>query len=76
MLSKKVMGLQEDNKCVMKNYYVGLQFEKVLVDSIQCIVSADQTMLIAFVNTLEAKRFTKSTLFNLINTAESISPAC
>ena len=33
-------------------------------------------MFIAFLDDLDSKKFSKATLFNIVNTAEDISPAC
>ena len=64
------------SKVLIETYCMGLRCEKNLVDSIPCLSSADQTKFIVFLNDLDSKLFTKSTLFNLANTAESVSPAC
>lgn len=65
-----------ESQLVVQTYCMGLCFEKILVDSIPCISSADQTKFIVFLNKFDTKKFTKNTLFNLVNTAEKISPAC
>jgi len=50
--------------------------EDLLFEQIPCTSSIDQTKLFVFVDTIEAKKFTKSTLLHLANVAEQISPAC
>ena len=60
----------------MENFAQGLCGEESIVDSIPCIISDDQCKFMVFVNELDVKQFSKSTLLNLVGTAESISPAC
>lgn len=50
--------------------------EEKLFQQIVCQASNDQTMMLAFLNDLDFKKFSKATLFNIVNTAEDISPAC
>lgn len=40
------------------------------------MIPADQTKLIVFLDNLDSKKFYRSTLINLAQTAEMISPAC
>lgn len=60
----------------MENFAQGLCGQESIVDSIPCVISADQTKFMVFVNELDVKQFSKSTLLNLVSTAEQVSPAC
>lgn len=55
--------------------YQGLGEEQIVIDSLPCYVSADQTKFFVMIGA-EVEKFTKATLFNLVNTAEEVSPAC
>jgi hypothetical protein len=61
---------------LVENLVQGLCGEEEVVDSIPCVISGDQTKFIVFLNELDVKKFSKSTLLNLVGTAEQISPAC
>jgi hypothetical protein len=61
---------------LVENFAQGLCGEENIVDSIPCVISADQTKFMVLLNEFDSKKFSKSTLLNLVGTAESVSPAC
>lgn len=65
-----------DNSIVVESATYGLCSTKHIIDKITCQVSEDQTKLIVFLDNFEASKFYRSTLINLGQSAEMISPAC
>ena len=61
---------------MVENFSAGLCGEESIVDSIPCVISADQTKFIVFANEFDVKKFSKNTLLNLVGTAEKVSPTC
>jgi len=64
-----------DSHLLVEQTYQGLGDEQIVIDSLPCYVSADQTKFFVMIGA-EVEKFTKATLFNLVNTAEEVSPAC
>lgn len=64
-----------ESHLLVEQTYQGLGEEQIVIDSLPCCVSADQTQFFVMIGA-EVEKFTKVTLFNLVNTAEEVSPAC
>lgn len=64
-----------ESHLLVEQTYQGLGEEQIVIDSLPCYVSADQTKFFVMIGA-EVEKFTKATLFNLVNTAEEVSPAC
>jgi len=75
MMQKDVVG-KKPNLMVVESMFQGLVGEAKSVDQLPCLVSADQTKMFVWFCDLPVKKFTKPVLFNLVQTAENVSPAC
>jgi hypothetical protein len=64
-----------ESHLLVEQTYQGLGEEQIVIDSLPCYISADQTKFFVMIGA-EVEKFTKATLFNLVNTAEEVSPAC
>jgi hypothetical protein len=64
-----------ESHLLVEQTYQGLGDEQIVIDSLPCYISADQTKFFVMIGA-EVEKFTKVTLFNLVNTAEEVSPAC
>ena len=54
----------------------GLHGDQTTLFQIPCFLTADKTTLMVFVNQLDTIKFTKSTLFNLVDSAQKVSEDC
>ena len=61
-------GAQE-KRLLVQSLFQGLLGDTTVHDSIECLLSADKTQFFVFLNDLSASRFTKPTLFNLVEIA-------
>jgi hypothetical protein len=66
----------QEQRILVESVFLGLCGEVSPIDQIPCIISTDQTTLFVWFGDFDAKNFSKTLLFNLVNTAEQISPAC
>jgi len=70
------MPLKGNQMLVVESATYGLCNNKHVIDQIVCQVSEDKTKLLVFLDDMEASKLYRSTIVNLANTAEMISPAC
>lgn len=78
LLNTGVTGvdIQKSQSILVQNDYQHIDGEQSVISQIPCFISADQTTCFVFLNELASKQFKKSTLMNLVDTAEQVSPAC
>ena len=78
MLSADVIGevMNSNQRLLVESIFNGLLGDQKILFQIPCIVSQDKSSFFVFVNQMDAVKFNKTTLFNLVNTAENASSQC
>ena len=76
MLKEKTEDDSHTTKMLVQSETYGLCNRTHIVDSLVCQTNSDQRELVVFLDDLPASKFYRSTLINLAQSAEMISPAC
>ena len=76
-LSCQILGenLHGSQRIFIESQFNGL-VENTTLYQIPCYLSADKTTLMVFVNQLDTEKFSKNTLFNLVDSAQKVSSSC
>lgn len=72
MVAKK----HQEQRIMVESIFQGLCGEEKTILSVPCIMSSDQDTFFVFFNEIEAAKFSKTTLFNLLSTAKESAPNC
>lgn len=78
MLSTKSIGkvAHAKQRILVESVFTGLLGEKTTIFQLPCLVSADKSTFFVYINNMDSTKFSKTTLFNLVDTAEKTSSQC
>jgi hypothetical protein len=78
MLSTEIIGKVSHGRqrILVESIFNGLLGEQTTIFQIPCFMSSDYSSFFVYLNHMDNKKFNKTTLFNLVDTAEKTSDEC